>query len=266
MLSSGLSSNITDTDPFYSVLGNKAGMAKPLDNSPEAGFTAAALNKFLSRAACILTSHPLNKERQKKALSPANYILCRGASSIQTFPRFQEKYGLRACCIAGRLLYQQIAKTLGMDLIKVKGATGLANTHLKAKFLAAKKALKKYDFVFQHIKATDSLAEDGNFEGKKHFIEKIDKSLRFVFEQHNKQSIVSFFAKNVANKDFVWAVTSDHSTCSNLKRHCKAPIPFLISNSQKDTVSQFSESACSKGSLTRFSQLNVMQILINAAN
>ena len=241
-----LSSNISDGDPFYGKLGKRARKIKPLDNSPEAIFTANVLNKFLNKSHQILKIHPQNLERERKNLPVANYILVRGASTIPQLPSFKTKYGLFACCIAGKFLYRQIGKILGMDLIKVKGATGLYNTDLGAKFLAAKRALKKYDFVFLHIKAADSLAEDGRFLEKKKFIEKIDKN----------------FKKILNLKNVLIVTTCDHSTCSVLKRHCAKPCPVLIYGAGSNGAKKFSEKECRKGKLGRVNQLELMSKIL----
>ena len=105
--------------------------------------TAKILNGFLDKAHQILENHPLNKKRIKNGLLPANYLLVRGAGQFRETPSFNKRYGFSSCCIAGGGLYKGIAKILGMDLIKVEGATGFANTNLKGKILSAKDALKK---------------------------------------------------------------------------------------------------------------------------
>ncbi len=215
----------------------------------KARLTARALNHFLEQANLILENHPLNKQRIKKGLLPANYLLVRGAGQYKKSLSFQEKYGLRSCCIAGGALYKGIAKVLGMKIIKMKGATGLPNTDLKAKINSVKKCLNKYDFIFLHIKATDSLAEDGNFHGKKEFIEKIDQALKGI--THFKNVII--------------AITGDHSTCSELKKHCQELIPFLIFGKAKDRVKQFSEKACQKGDLGKINQLDIISYVIKSA-
>ncbi len=244
-----LSSNISDGDPHYGKLGKKAQKIKPLDKSLKAAFTAKVLNKFLEKAHEILENHPLNKKRKKQGCFPANYVLTRGASSLVKLPSFKKKYGLKACCVAGKVLYKQIGEALGMELIKVKGADGSVKTNLKGKIRAAKNAFEKYDFIFLHVKATDSLAEDGNFKGKKEFIEKIDKNLKPI----------------LGLKNVLVVVTADHSTCCILKRHCIEPIPILIFGNSQDSVKEFSEKACQKGKLGKFPQLNLMPKILNYA-
>lgn len=209
-------------------------------------FTAKVLNEYLDKAHRILNNHPLNKKRKRQNLLPVNYLLVRGAGFFKKTLTIKEKYRLKACCIAGGALYKGIGKILEMDLIKVKGANGFPTTNLKGKFLAVKKALKKYDFIFCHIKATDSLAEDGNFQGKKEFIEKIDKNLKPL----------------ISLKTSLIVVTSDHSTCCDLKRHCLELIPILIYGDGQDDVQKFSEKVCQKGKLGKIKQLDLMPTIL----
>lgn len=245
---SNLSAEISDSDPKEEGSEIKKVIAKR--ELPEAIFTAKILNRYLLEVYQILKNHPFNLERVKTGLLPANCILTRRAGKFQETVAFKEKYGLSACCIAGGALYKGIGRILGMDLIEVEGANGFKNTNLKGKISAAKDALKNYDFVFLHIKAADSLAEDGNFIGKKEFIERIDENLKPLL-----------FLKNT-----LIIVTADHSTCSLLKRHCSEPIPILIFGNGKDSVEKFSEKACLKGNLGRFNQLDLMPLFRNLKN
>jgi len=250
-----LSSEISDGDP--KIIGVQPLKIKALDKSKKAKFTAKVLNEFLKRAHFILKNHPLNKKRKL----PANYILVRGAGKLKKFLAFSKKYKLKSCCIAGGTLYKGIGKYLGMDLIQAEGADGLQNTNLKGKILAAKKALKKYNFIFCHIKAADNLAEDGNFLGKEEFIEKIDKNIKPL----------------LGLKNTLIAITADHSTCSELKRHCVEPIPILIYGTPptllppasrapgKNGVQKFSEKACQKGKFGKIKQINLMEKILKYA-
>jgi len=242
-----LSAKVSDGDPHQ--IGVKVKKIIPLDNSQAAKFTSCVLNKFLEKTHQLLKNHPLNKERIKKGLRPANYLLLRGAGELKNIPTFKGRFGLKACCIAGGALYKGVAKILGMDEIFVKGATGFTNTNLKGKILTAKKNLEKYDFIFCHIKATDSLAEDGKFLEKKEFIEKIDRNLKPI--------------SNLKNTLIV--VTADHSTCSLLKRHCQRPVPILIYGNGKDGVKKFSEKNCLKGKLGKIKQIDLMKKILELA-
>jgi 2,3-bisphosphoglycerate-independent phosphoglycerate mutase len=204
--------------------------------------TCKILNEFLERARFVLKNHPENKKRILSGKLPANYILLRGAGKLKKIKSFKEKYKLEAGFIAGGTLYKGIAKYLGMKETKVKGANGMVNTNLKGKIFAAKKAFKKYDFIFLHIKAADNLAEDGNFLEKKKFIEKIDENLKPI----------------LSLKETLIVVTGDHPTSSLKKSHWIGKNPVLIFGNGKDKVEKFSENECKKGSLRIFPQLSLM--------
>ena len=235
-----LSENITSNDP------KKVGV-RVLKIKGEKR-TAKILNEFLERAHSILERHPQNKKRKKEGLLVANYLLLRGAGKIKKIKTFKEKYGLKTAFVAGGTLYKGIGRYLGMKEIKVKGATGKANTNLKGKFLAAKKTLKKFDFVFLHIKATDTFSEDGDFLGKMKFIEKIDQNLKPILNLKNTLIVVC----------------GDHATCSLLKSHCKREVPILIfgNGKEKNKIKKFSEKECQKGSLGKIRQLEVMEKIL----
>lgn len=242
----GLSPEVSDTDPKKEGLETKSSVAE--DDTQEARFTARILNEYLQRVYHILKNHPLNTDRMKAGLPPANCLLTRGAGQLKETPSFKEKYGLNACCIAGGALYKGIGKLLGMDLIEVRGATGLKNTDLREKFLTAKEAAINYDFVFLHIKAPDSFAEDGDYKGKMEFIEAIDENAAQILDL----------------KNILILLTGDHATCSALKKHCQEPLPLLIFGAgvKGDDVGKFSERACQKGSLGRFPQLDLMEKIL----
>ena len=243
MRGKNLSAEISGSDPKQEWV--RPMRIRALKNTKEAKFTAEVLNQFLEKSFDILRNHSLNKKRKL----PANCILLRGAGKYKKIPGFYEKYGLKACCIAGGTLYKGIGKFLGMDLIESRKFTGLPKTDLKEKFSVAKKSLDKYDFVFCHIKAADNFAEDGDFQGKKDFIEQIDKKLKNLLD-----------LKNV-----LIAVTGDHSTCSLLKRHCLEPLPVLVYNDKikPDIVKEFSEKACEKGGLGKIKQINLMKKIMD---
>ncbi len=243
-----LSAAITNGDPHKT--GVEVNTVEPKEDTEAAMFTAEVLNEFLERAHEILKDHSFNKQREEKGKLPGNYLLVRGAGQLKGADSFSEKYGLKSACIAGGALYKGVGKLLGMDLIEVPGDTGLPDTDLEAKFETTARNLDKYDFVFTHVKPVDNLAEDGNYQGKKNFIEKIDKAIKPVLDLDNT----------------LVAITADHSTCCNLKRHCVDPVPLLIGGAGKDKVSEFSEKACKEGSLGKIKQGDVMDKLIKIKN
>ncbi len=244
----GLSSRISDGDPHE--VGVKVHEVHPLDDSPEAAFTAKILNHFLAAAHRTLTANPLNRERVAQGKPPANYLLVRGAGYYKKIEKFQERYGLRACAIAGGGLYKGIGAFTGMDVFKVAGATGLPNTDIAAKFKAALQALAgAYDFAFVHVKAADTFGEDGDFQGKLEFIEKIDAAVALLLDAPH-----------------LLVLTADHSTPCALKRHSGDPVPLMMVGDglvRTDDVTAFGERPCARGALGRLTGLQLMPEIIN---
>lgn len=242
-----LSAKISDNDPHITY--EKVQKVYPLDNKPSSKKTAKIVNRFLEKAYQVLAAHPLNKKRVQMGLLPANYLLLRGAGQVPNLIPFSQKYGLTSACIAGAGLYKGVGKMLGMKVINVSGTTGKEDSDISAKIKAAIKALNDHDFVFVHIKAADTLAEDGNFLGKKEFIEKIDKAL----------------APTLKLTDTFIIVTADHTTASTLKMHTSDPVPIVIAGRgvRTDHVSSFGERAVAGGKLGFIRGEHLMKIILD---
>ncbi|AKB32217.1 2,3-bisphosphoglycerate-independent phosphoglycerate mutase, archaeal type [Methanosarcina siciliae HI350] len=230
-----ISSSVSDADPHDAGL--PLHEVVPTDDTPEAKFTAEVLNKFMKRSYDILKDHPLNIERRNNGELEGNFILLRGPGQFPSMPSFKEKYHMKVCCIAGGGLYRGIGSFLGMDIIDLPGTTALADTDVDIKFRTAVEKLSDYDFVFVHVKGTDSMGEDGNYIGKRDFITKIDKAAKH-FLDIPEETLVVF--------------TADHSTPCELKAHSADPVPVMFyakSSLRVDDVTQFSERAAAKGGL-----------------
>ncbi len=249
MRGEGLSDAIIDADPHAPDVPLRD--VTPTDDSKEAKKTAEVLNKFLAKAHEVLKEQEFNKKREQEGKLPANYLLVRGAGQHIEAPSFEERYGLKPCCIAGGGLYKGVGAFLGMDVIEVEGATGLPNTDVEAKFRTALEKLDEYGFVFVHVKAADSLGEDGNFEGKRDFIEKIDQAAKLLVEG--------------LPEDALFVATADHTTPCEMKAHAAEPVPIIFhgNNVRVDAVEAFGERACAQGGMGIMLGREVMNQVIN---
>jgi 2,3-bisphosphoglycerate-independent phosphoglycerate mutase len=235
----GLSEKVTPNDP--KKIGVK--VLKFLPKTKKAKKTVKILNEFLEKARFVLKNHSQNKRRIREGKLPANFILLRGGGKLKEVKSFREKYGLKSAFIAGGTLYKGIGRYLGMKEIGIKGATGMKDTNLRGKILGVKRNIKNFDFIFLHIKATDTFAEDGNFLGKKKFLEKIDKNLKEILNLKNTLIVI----------------TGDHPTSCLKKSHFFGKNPILIFGNGKDKIEKFSEKTCQKGGLGVFPQLKLMK-------
>ncbi|MBE7075246.1 MAG: 2,3-bisphosphoglycerate-independent phosphoglycerate mutase [Clostridiales bacterium] len=245
----GLSANVSDADSHNA--GDNIHAVVPKDNTKEAKHTANVLNKFMKYSYEVLDKLPENKKLEEQGKLKANFLLLRGAGKFVTLPKFSQKWGFKnAACIAGGGLYKGIGAFLGMDLINVNGANAQVNTNLEGKFNAAINALNEYDFVFLHIKPTDSLAEDGKPIEKREFIEKIDKYISLLNKVDNETLIV---------------ITADHSTACELKAHTadSVPVMFYCNGIRNDNITKFGERDFAKGSLGILEGKDIMPNILN---
>jgi 2,3-bisphosphoglycerate-independent phosphoglycerate mutase len=245
-----LSTAVSDSDP--EKVGEKVSEIKPLDESPEAKLTTEIVKELMQKFREVLKQHPVNNERVKRGLPPANIILCRGAGTIPKVKPLPEKYGITAACVAAASLIRGVCKVAEMRLIDVKGATGTPQTDFMAKAKATVQALKTNDFVLLHVKATDVASHDGNIKQKIELIEKIDDMLGYVLN-------------NIDLGSTYLAVTADHTTSSITRNHEGDPVPIAITGPyvRSDDVEEYDERACAKGGLNRIRGRDLVPILMN---
>lgn len=199
---------------------------------PDAQKTADYFEQFLEKAIEII------KDEKR-----ANGLLLRGFGTNPNLPSFYERYKLKAACIAVYPMYRGVSKLCGMDIIDFEGSSPTDE------FKALAQNWEDYDFFFVHIKKTDSMGEDGNFDGKVKIIESVDLVLPDLIK---------------LNPD-VLVITGDHSTPSAMKSHSWHPVPVLLSsmeNSLPDLQSEFGERACSMGGLGTIHSTDLMSLAL----
>jgi 2,3-bisphosphoglycerate-independent phosphoglycerate mutase len=210
---SGLSGRLSETDP--QALGVAPLAVRAL--APEAGRTAAMVNRFVDAARPLL-----------RDAAPANMLLLRGFDQQPQLPRFPETFQLRAAAVAAYPMYRGLARLVGMEVLK----TGSTFTH---EIRTLREHWDGYDFFFLHYKDTDKAGEDGDFEAKVRALEQFDALLPQV----------------LALKPDVLAISGDHSTPAVLKGHGWQPVPVLVWSAYcgADPVSRFTERDCAGGTL-----------------
>ena len=246
----GLSADISDTDPGTGHLPARLRTSQPLrNNDEEATRTAHALNRFIGVAFDRLSDHPVNRRRIAKNQLPANCIITRGAGMSHRIENLIRHIGLKTAVISGERTVLGLARLLNFSAISDPRFTSLPDTNLEAKLGAARDAMKNHDLVMLHIKGTDICSHDLDPEGKKEFIERIDRSL---------QSLVS--------DELVIGVSADHSTDSNTGSHCGDPVPTLLNAplGRKDSCTRFGESSCMNGGLGRISATAFITSMLDA--
>jgi 2,3-bisphosphoglycerate-independent phosphoglycerate mutase len=223
-----LSADIADTDPQQT--GVPPLTAKAENHRSEKA--AEVANQWIDTATEILRNE-----------IKANGVTLRGFSSNPELPTFQEMYGLNPACIAVYPMYRGVSKLVGMEICQFKGDTPADE------FSAAAKVWDQHDFLFIHIKKTDSMGEDGNFQGKVEVIEKVDSAMRELMNL----------------KPDVLAITGDHSTPSGMKSHSWHPVPLLLwapRTARGDQSQGFGERTAMRGGLGRIHGTALMPLLL----
>lgn len=214
--------------------------------------TADICNEFVRQSSEILFKHPVNVERVKKGLNPANIVLMRGAGEMGDLPPFEKKYGLSGSVISAASLITGIGTAVGLEHIHVDGITGSQESNIAGKIAAAQEQLTKKDFVLVNIKGADESGHDGLAVQKKNFIEKIDKE----------------FEPLLALKDTIIIVCADHTTPCSIKDHSADPVPVIIRGDgvRTDDVVRYDEFSCAKGGLNRIRGCDLMPTALDLIN
>jgi 2,3-bisphosphoglycerate-independent phosphoglycerate mutase len=214
--------------------------------------TADICNEFVKQSSEILFRHPINIERVKKGLPPANIVLMRGAGEMGDFEPFTRKYGLSGSVISAASLITGIGSAVGLEHVHVDGITGSQDSNIAGKIAAAQQELKKKDFVIVNIKGADESGHDGLAGQKRNFIEKIDTVLEPL----------------LAQKDCIIIICADHSTPCTIKDHSADPVPVIIRGDgvRVDDVVRFDEYACAYGGLNRIHGCDLMPTALDLIN
>lgn len=215
---------------------------------PEKGYehealqTATLLNELIIKSQEVLYNAPLNIRRRSEGKDQANSVWPWGGGYRPQMKTLSEMYPQikHGDVISAVDLIRGIGHYAGLRNIIVPGATGLANTDYEGKTQAALDALRKDDFVFLHVEASDEAGHDGDLELKLRTIENLDKRMVGpIFEEVSKWDELVCIA-----------VMPDHPTPVEIRTHVKEPVPFLVwyPGIEPDSVETYNEVSCVSGS------------------
>ena len=215
---------------------------------PEKGYehealqTATLLNGLIIKSQEVLYNAPLNVRRRNEGKDQANSVWPWGGGYRPQMKTLSEMYPQikHGDVISAVDLIRGIGHYAGLRNIIVPGATGLANTDYEGKTQAALDALRKDDFVFLHVEASDEAGHDGDLELKLRTIENLDKRMVGpIFEEVSKW-----------DEPVCIAVMPDHPTPVEIRTHVKEPVPFLVwyPGIEPDSVETYNEVSCVSGS------------------
>lgn len=183
----------------------------------------AQLNAMMRRSYEILKDHPINIERKKQGLNPANCCWFWGAGTKPLLSSFEEKNHKRGVMISAVDLLKGIAIGAGMEVLLVEGANGGLHTNYEGKADAAVQALVKdgFDFAYIHVEAPDEMGHQGSVERKVQAIEYLDERvIKRVKEQMDG-----------SGEDYRLLIMPDHPTPIRIRTHTCDPVPYLLYDS-----------------------------------
>jgi 2,3-bisphosphoglycerate-independent phosphoglycerate mutase len=157
--------------PPHNILGQK--ISKNLPKGKAADF----LIKLMNDSRPLLEKSEVNKVRIDLKENPANMIWLWGQGRKSALPSFKEKFGITGSIISAVDLVKGIGKTIGLEAIKVPGATAYYDTDYRAKARYAVDSLKDRDFVFVHVEAADEAGHNGDIREKILAIENFDSQI-----------------------------------------------------------------------------------------
>ena len=204
----------------HDILGQVIGDKLPADD---------VLRGMMKRSYDILVNHPINIERKKKGLNPANSLWFWGAGTKPALTSFEGKTHKSGAMISAVDLLKGIAVGAGMKVIIVDGASGGLNTNYEGKAKAAVDTLLNggSDFVYVHVEAPDEMGHQGSVERKLKAIENLDaRIIRPIYE-----------GVTGAGEDIRMLIMPDHPTPIKIRTHTDEPIPYMLYDSTKDLSS-----------------------------
>lgn len=194
----------------------------------------------------ILKDHPVNIDRKKRGLNPANSIWIWGNGTKPNLTTFDELYGISGSVVSAVDLIKGIGKGAGLNIVDVIGATGNVHTNFDGKAEAAVCELKNgADFVYVHLEAPDEAGHRHEIENKVKAIELIDEKIVAPILDYLRST----------GEDFSMLLMPDHPTPLAIRTHTSDPVPYILYKSKE----------CGKSGLT-YTEANAKQTGIITEN
>ncbi len=224
----------TDFSRPHDIIGRRIGEYLP------ASAQSRPMRELMEESYYFLNSHPLNIERAARGLKKANSLWLWSPGKKPSLPSFSEKTGLKGSVVCAVDLIKGIGFCAGMSVPDVNGATGTLDTDYAAKCAAAIKELENgSQLVYIHVEAPDECGHRGETENKVKSIEYIDKYIVGGMLGYLRGS----------GEHFRMLILPDHPTPLSVRTHTRAPVPFLLYDSQQDAAGadSYSEAAGMRG-------------------
>lgn len=209
--------------------------------SPAGEYTARVINRITKQALEILKGRT------------ANGIWAWSGGKAGAIHSVSRKYGKKCAVISAVDVINGLGRTMGLDVIKVDGATGFIDTNYEGKADAAIAAIRAgYDFVYVHVEATDEVSHMQDLGLKLKAIEDFDHRLI--------GRVISELGDGVA-----YCVLPDHPVPLAIGKHTRTPVPVAVyqPGNTPDGVREYNEKTAPGGSLGHMEKGDLMDLLLN---
>ena len=185
------------------------------------GEGAERLRSLMEQSQAILAAHPVNKKRQANGHKPASSIWLWGQGRRPAVPTIKQQFNLEGSVISAVDLVRGIGVLAGLEVINVPGATGFLDTNYLGKGQYGVDSLRRKDFLFLHVEATDEAGHMGSAVEKVRALENFDEKV-----------VGTILAGLQEFSDWRILLMPDHATPVAIKTHSPDPVPFAILSSE----------------------------------
>jgi len=222
----------------------------PVALEPQAEATAAFLRRLVEEAPAVLAASEVSRRMAAAGKPPANAVWPWSGGKAGALRRLEEKYGISGAVISAVDVINGLGHCLGMDVIRVPGATGYIDTNYEGKAQAAIEALRDHDLVYVHVEATDEVSHAQDLEKKLMAIEDFDSRI-----------VAPVLAAH--GGDVNACVLPDHPVPIATGKHTRAPVPVAVrmAGCPADGIQVYDEIACPGGALGAMANGELMALL-----
>lgn len=240
--------NRFDLTPPHDISGKVVGEYLPKDKT---------LLNLMHKSYDILKDHPVNIDRVKRGLNPANSVWIWGNGTKPDLDTYAEKFAITGTVVSAVDLIKGIGHCAGLNVVDVEGATGTVHTNFEGKAEASINALKNgSDFLYIHLEAADEAGHRHEIENKVKAIELIDKKI--------VEPVLNYFKET--GEDFNMLIMPDHPTPLSIMTHTSEPVPYILYKSNNEInseVKSYTEDNAKQTGITTDFGYNLINKLLN---
>jgi 2,3-bisphosphoglycerate-independent phosphoglycerate mutase len=146
------------------------------DNLPS-GDGADVLRKLMEASIMILRDHPVNEERQKDGLKPANCLWFWGQGRALEWPTIAERYSLNGAVVTASEMHRGVGVCAGLNSIEFSMEQKRDRSPYESYREAMQKELGRHDLLYIHAGLPDEALVGHDVKRKVQAIEEYDRDL-----------------------------------------------------------------------------------------